>query len=661
MRESISTIPAPKPKPAPKRRSDRISDPPMPRFRPNVHVGQENVPPPGTMLPPIWERAMPRTQAQPEDSYEMRSLQDPLEYPAEAWFDENFSHPWNRAPLPGTRETEMRKLMNLGITKFDGRPENYILWRNQVITCIHSVCAPMRVKYTALAQTIDTKRPQLLNLITPSEPTAQAYAKIIIDLGKSYGGKSRQLDFYLNELERAPDVRLGDYTALEFLFRAATSYRDTATAAGRPQSFYSDTTLRLMIRKLPEAYAEKYVHWTKECDVDHFNPQHLLTWMEDKMESIRTMEEIKAKKATKFEPRKINPYNRNLITWDQEQTSDCEEEEFVDDGDYSSEGRILYTKKAHFFCKHCKEKHRMVDCDWFKQISPAKRREFAKENLLCFNCLSSYHVVKNCPSPHRCKCGKKHHNMLHPPMDKASKVKIAYEDGEDDEQEEILGEEEVQEEPLVTLKAQTQQRQIISLRTAPVIIQNLSTGEMRRYIALLDDGSQSTLISQKVVSDLNLQGTSKKFSLFGICNEKQTHDSLITKVKFMNDDQSASFTTQVRSIPDPVGDLTPVEWNHFKGNWKHLKNLQFPDLMDTKCEVLIGATDARSMSGPDVKGGPADPVARQTMFGWTALGRVFKDEFNNQVEQNDVQNINEAIKSMMSRIRDRKDYLLEIS
>ena len=69
-------------------------------------------------------------------------------------------------------------------------------------------------------------------------------------------------------------------------------------------------------------------------------------------------------------------------------------------------------------CWLCKNNHRLIDCPSFKNRSISERRQFVKDNKLCFNCLSKTHIVKDCKSSFICReknCDKKHHTLLHEP------------------------------------------------------------------------------------------------------------------------------------------------------------------------------------------------------------------------------------------------------
>ena len=67
-------------------------------------------------------------------------------------------------------------------------------------------------------------------------------------------------------------------------------------------------------------------------------------------------------------------------------------------------------------CYLCSQDHRIMDCVKFKQKTVIERKNFVKEQKLCFNCLSKAHMLKECQSELRCRvdgCKQKHHTLLH--------------------------------------------------------------------------------------------------------------------------------------------------------------------------------------------------------------------------------------------------------
>lgn len=79
-----------------------------------------------------------------------------------------------------------------------------------------------------------------------------------------------------------------------------------------------------------------------------------------------------------------------------------------------SSGRtVLHAQKTEK-CQVCGDPHSVFSCDTFTQMSTPQRRDWAKANKACFNCLGSNHRVETCPSKYRCReCRRKHHTLLH--------------------------------------------------------------------------------------------------------------------------------------------------------------------------------------------------------------------------------------------------------
>ena len=67
-------------------------------------------------------------------------------------------------------------------------------------------------------------------------------------------------------------------------------------------------------------------------------------------------------------------------------------------------------------CWFCRDSHKISDSTVLKTTPADDRRKLVKTNGLCFNCLSSDHVISQCLSKHSCKVSgwnKRHHTLLH--------------------------------------------------------------------------------------------------------------------------------------------------------------------------------------------------------------------------------------------------------
>ncbi|XP_008178701.1 uncharacterized protein LOC103307950 [Acyrthosiphon pisum] len=65
-------------------------------------------------------------------------------------------------------------------------------------------------------------------------------------------------------------------------------------------------------------------------------------------------------------------------------------------------------------CPNCRERHTITDCRKFASLSVEDRNKWARDNSVCYTCLSTNHWANKCHSRLRCaKCSRKHHTLLH--------------------------------------------------------------------------------------------------------------------------------------------------------------------------------------------------------------------------------------------------------
>ena len=71
-----------------------------------------------------------------------------------------------------------------------------------------------------------------------------------------------------------------------------------------------------------------------------------------------------------------------------------------------------------------------------------------------------------------------------------------------------------------------------------------------------------------------------------------------------------------------TGNMLVVNWNNFKTQWAHLKNIDFPSPTSRPVvDMLIGLDCADLLYAmQEVRGRPVEPIARLTPLGWTCVG-----------------------------------------
>ena len=310
-----------------------------------------------------------------------------------------------------------------------------------------------------------------------------------------------------------------------------------------------------------------------------------------------------------------------MADWKKEkdQPRDTEQEEAI----------VCWNTREPPTCLKCNEKHWLTRCKWFTEATADQRKAFIEKHKLCFNCFSTEHSARDCPSKRTCKepgCGKRHHKLLHGARRAENRANLLR------EQDQTLPSSDSEEEETQERAYELVTQYGISLRVIPIVLFNPDTRKTKTYNALLDDGSQSTMISEKIFTELGLSGTSSPYRLQGVANQAQTYPSFKTRVGIRESDISKERIVNIRTLPDPVGDLIPTDWNVWKEHWPHLKDINFPTIDNDKVDMLIGGDQADLIAGHDVLGGLFEPVARLSPLGWTVLGRVSPTEHKQHCE-----------------------------
>ena len=259
-------------------------------------------------------------------------------------------------------------------------------------------------------------------------------------------------------------------------------------------------------------------------------------------------------------------------------------------------------------CLVCQGPHPLFYCPTFEGLTVPLRKEKVMALKLCLNCLKPHHQAKECNSTFRCKtqgCGKKHNSLLHedrsvPPAATTHQTNAATHSESDEEDEECL---------LMTAKVTLigPFDQIITVR------------------ALLDSGSTLSIISDRLVRQLNLKPTGKQVSISGIKSKENCQQHPMRRVVLASEyQQDWRKEVTVASMAEVIRRL-PLQNAHSVRKMPHIKDLRLADNkfdQPGKIELLLGQNVWRHLFlDGRIKGTqPEDPEAWHTVFGWTVLG-----------------------------------------
>ncbi|XP_050065185.1 uncharacterized protein LOC126554126 [Aphis gossypii] len=253
-------------------------------------------------------------------------------------------------------------------------------------------------------------------------------------------------------------------------------------------------------------------------------------------------------------------------------------------------------------CPNCDGSHQLSNCSDFKGLSIEDRYAVVSSHRLCMSCFSNRHWSNKCRES--CpKCKRRHHLLLH--RDAETSQGSA-----------------VQQPPVVMLGSQPSLS--VLLGTAIVMVRDVG-GDLQPVRALLDSGSQTSIIKESCLDRLGLRRSRWTASLTGLSG--QSVPKVLGKVKL-----------EVRPCYEPVPVITVTAWVlptitadlpsqqlnvGIRESCSHLK-LADPSF-DTPApvELLLGAdVFPQVWFGEQYSLGHGLPTAYSSAFGWVLIGPV---------------------------------------
>ncbi|XP_048576192.1 uncharacterized protein LOC116619385 [Nematostella vectensis] len=248
-------------------------------------------------------------------------------------------------------------------------------------------------------------------------------------------------------------------------------------------------------------------------------------------------------------------------------------------------------------CLVCEDRHRLVYCDSFKSKPFKERRKIVYNKRLCRNCLKEGHFVDSCPSSGRCLkegCGLKHHTLLH--SERVDESKSEEKDGAG--------------------------HKVNALQLVPVLAWG-PKGQVKT-VAVLDAGSDSTLIRKDLAEQLELKGETHQLQLNTVKSDTRSCNMQRVGFRLSSDDHPEKIDVEGAWVVHKLNiSKHKVSGKEAAKRWNHLEGVNLQTLEAGDVTLLIGSDMAHLLVHLDVRQGrPGEPIAVQTPLGWTLFGRL---------------------------------------
>jgi hypothetical protein len=270
------------------------------------------------------------------------------------------------------------RLPKLNITKFNGKPHDWVRFSGQFEAMVDSLNVPAITKFSHLKELVE---PQIRSAIDCLPFTDEGYERAMKYLKEKYGHPSEVAGAYITNIIELPFISERDVPRLHKFYEQLLFNVESLETLGKLDTIQGATYY--VVKKLEVIKAEL---------VSHVETNWRDWSFRDLVDALRKWTEInvivKAQKRNKETPH--NPYNR------------------------APGGRALTSRESEVKCIYCQSaEHKAISCD--KVTKPSERKKILAEKHLCFNCAIGQHAASSCKSKISCQnCQMRHHTSICP-------------------------------------------------------------------------------------------------------------------------------------------------------------------------------------------------------------------------------------------------------
>ena len=195
-------------------------------------------------------------------------------------------------------------------------------------------------------------------------------------------------------------------------------------------------------------------------------------------------------------------------------------------------------------CVFCESNHSLHKCESFRKATTSQRYAFVKKKRLCFNCLGQ-HNVRSCKSGDCRLCHRRHHTLLHFDTSSTQGINnnVSIADNKDNHGHNNSS--------YCALKFKRNSQVLLSTAVVQVVD---SQGRSHKCRALLDNGSQSNFITERLANILKIKRNKNSIPISGINNTDVTiSQSVNVCIKSCVSDFQANITCSI--LPHITGNI----------------------------------------------------------------------------------------------------------
>lgn len=534
---------------------------------------------------------------------------------------ENYPHP--RTPIAQTQLIPLYRQINpyveeITFPDFKKEDRAEYLELRMCLEILLTEAHEEKFKYALLLKHV--KAPCAHSMVLAYAHSTLPYTEALAALDDRYG---RPWDFILHELseiEKLPQVK--DDRALDNLSVRVQSLvgRLRAQQERGIHELHAGSNVERILAKLPKFRQEHFRHLRSSLPSDpDLSLIDLSNFLREEVRCLGLDPTLKSQSNSKDTGKWSK--SGGQATTVMLQTDDSESEQ-------SKTGKKKGTPpakgKGKPACPYCKEQHWLHFCDSFTKLSLQDKKEWIETNRRCWRCARDTHKAADCDLKKKCdECGRTHLRVLHEVnlRDKGgtatSDADAAAEPDTDSAASPTTGNYYI--DPAYSGSAKV----MIKIVRVHLHCRN----KMLDTYAVLDDGSETTLLLASAANQLGLQGEEETLTLRTISRDPKTIEGERVSLQITpahRPDKRFSVQGVFTSKHIRLAQYNyPVK--QLQERFTHLKKLPLPPITGATPTLLIGSDNSHLITPISViDSGPSEcPTAIETRLGWSLQGPIY--------------------------------------
>lgn len=304
------------------------------------------------------------------------------------------------------------------------------------------------------------------------------------------------------------------------------------------------------------------------------------------------------------------------------------------------------TQSSRATCVVCSSDHFLYHCKEFQRLTVADRDNVLKSNGLCRNCFRSGHLARDCPSKYSCKnCKGRHHTLVCFKSEREKESKVAAVAGGNkpsttQDQRDSSNSSSIQVANVASsesvVSATTHQPSVqVLLATAVVVVED-DKGNRFPARALLDSGSESNFITERLSQQMKVIRNRVDISVLGI---GQTGTKVKHRIRAMVRSRLSSFAREMDFLILPKVTVNLPTTTTRTENWSFPSGVQLADpafFERNGVDLVLGIEHFFDFfqTGQRISLGVGNPTLNESVFGWIVSGGISASNHSLQISCN---------------------------